>query len=119
MTTRLERKALDMIKDLLGSIIEVSPHMPVQQASAIILVALNEGSSMKELTELAGVKQSTMSRHLIDLGRRNRRMEQGYQVIECRQDDFDMRKNRYNLTPKGHTVVNKLLDTVKNYADIR
>lgn len=114
-----DRKSLEMVYAALEALIDISPAMPLQQAATIILVALNEGTSLKELVQKTGVKQSTMSRHLIDLGKRNRRMEQGYQIVDCRQDDFDMRKNQYVLSIKGRAVIDKVVKAVRKYADIR
>src|SRR3546814_8246995 len=67
-------------------------------------VALNEGKSLGELAELVGSNASTVSRHLLDLGERNRRMEPGYGLVDRRVDPMELRKNSYFLTPKGKAL---------------
>lgn len=91
----------------------INPVMPVQQAMAFLMVALNEGSGLKELTEMMEVKLPTMSRHLIDLGPRNRRMEPGHQLVESRQDPMELRKNQYTLTLRGKHLVEKVAAKLK------
>ena len=83
--------------------------MPVGMAQTFILVALNEGLSMREYRDMAGVPQSTMSRQLLDLGERNRQMGPGLGLIERRQVPTNLRANEYMLTPKGRTLIGQLL----------
>lgn len=98
---------------------KISPTMPVQQIMAFLLVAMNEGTSLKELVESSQVKTPTMSRHLIDLGPRNRRMEPGYQLVECRQDPMELRKNQYTLSPRGKYLVNTILEKMNGHGYLR
>jgi DNA-binding MarR family transcriptional regulator len=82
--------------------------MPIQIAVSFLTVALFEGRSLREYSELLGQAQSTMSRHLLDLGARNRLKEEGFMLIEQRPDQMDLRRNVYTLTPKGRQLVLKL-----------
>lgn len=116
---REDQKALELVLKVFDVLKEVSPAMPIQQAELFLLVALREGLSMKDIMEITGAKKSTISRQLTDLGRRNRRMEPGHMLIEVAMDDFDMRKNLYQLTDKGQGVIEKILKGIKRHANLR
>jgi DNA-binding MarR family transcriptional regulator len=86
--------------------------MPTSMANTFLLVALNEGKSMREYRNIARVPESTMSRHLLDLGDRNRQMGPGLGLIERRRVPTNLRANKYTLTPKGRTLLSKLVHAV-------
>jgi len=98
---------------------KISPTMPVQQILAFLSVAMHEGTSLKELVEVSKTKTPTMSRHLIDLGPRNRRMEPGYKLIECRQDPMELRKNQYTLSERGRFLINNIAQKMNHHGDLR
>src|SRR3546814_10846246 len=57
------RRALLQVRAAIG------PTIPTQLVQTFVDVALNEGKSLGELAELVGSNASTVSRHLLDLGR--------------------------------------------------
>ena len=85
------------------------PGMPLGKLEAFLLVVLHEGKSLRELCEISGQPQSTLSRHLLDLGQRNRHMEPGLGLIEGKIDPYELRKKQYLLTPKGRKLLERLL----------
>lgn len=97
----------------------ISPTMSVQQILAFLAVAMNEGTSLKDIVESSGVKTPTMSRHLIDLGPRNRRMEPGLNLIEVRQDPMELRKNQYTLSDRGRYLVNLIIKKLEPRGNLR
>lgn len=101
---------LRKLHHLLGILRTVSPTLPVQVAQSLVLVALNEGKSLNELATLSGSKQSTMSRHLLDLGDRNRNMEPGHGLVVRTIDPMDLRSTKFSLSEKGRLL---LQDVVK------
>jgi hypothetical protein len=60
------------------------PQIPASMIEAFLLVALNEGCSLRDIVELSGKPQSTISRHILDLGERNRRMGPGLGLVAWR-----------------------------------
>lgn len=104
-----ERMDIRRVLESLNEIRMISAQMSISQVMSFLTVALNEGKSLKELAELMDCKMNTMSRQLIDLGPRNRRMEEGYQLIQSRQDPFEYRKNQYTLTPRGRHLIKAIL----------
>lgn len=70
-----------------------APQIPASMIEAFLLVAMNEGCSLREIVQLSGKPQSTMSRHLLDLGERNRNREPGLGL----------------LTPRGKALLRRIL----------
>lgn len=104
-----ERQALQRLYYALEEIKGIAAHMPVGQIMALLLVVLHENKPMKDLAALADTNITTLSRQLIDLGARNRRMEPGYGLIEQRQNPMNLRENRYSLTLKGNHLIKGVL----------
>lgn len=100
--------ALTKIRGIFSAFQAIHDTMPIQIASTFLTVAQYEGRSLKEYCDLAGVAQSTMSRHLLDLGERNRQKQPGFMLVEQKPDPQDLRRNVYRLTPRGR----KLVDTI-------
>lgn len=104
-----ERQALQRLYDSLGEIREIAQHMPVAQVMALLLVALHEGKSLGELARLDGAQLATLSRRMLDLGDRNRRMEEGYKLVEQRQNPLNLRENQYALSARGRNLIKAIL----------
>jgi DNA-binding MarR family transcriptional regulator len=82
--------------------------MPLQYIVSFLLVALDEGRGVNEYAERAGVGTSVMSRHLLDIGERNRHMEEGFGLVTQRPDPMELRKHQMMLTPKGKAVAHQI-----------
>jgi DNA-binding MarR family transcriptional regulator len=82
--------------------------MPLQYIVSFLLVALDEGRGVNEYAERAGVGTSVMSRHLLDIGERNRHMEEGFGLVTQRPDPMELRKHQMMLTPKGRAVAHQI-----------
>ena len=50
-----------------------------------------------------------MSRHLLDIGLRNRHMKEGFGLVVGRPNPMNLREHEYYLTPKGHATLQKVL----------
>lgn len=107
MTPHQEKSssALARARGVLSTFQAISETMPIQIAATFLTVAQYEGRSLREYCDLAGVKQSTMSRHLLDLGERNRQKGPGFHLVEQRSDPQDLRRNVYTLTGKGQKLL--------------
>ena len=86
----------------------IGPTMQTQLVYTFLLVATHEGISASEITERSGFRQSTTSRHLRDLGRRNRIKQPGYDLVEPHIDENDSRRRFYTLTPKGRELFGQI-----------
>ena len=90
----------------------VDPTAPTALVQAFVIVALGEGKSLTELAKDLGSSASTVSRHLLDLGERNRKMEPGYGLVDRRVDPMELRKNIYTLTPRGKLLAASIIDAM-------
>jgi DNA-binding MarR family transcriptional regulator len=82
--------------------------MTVGLAISFLQVAAFQGRSLREYSDLLKLPQSTMSRHLLDLGLMRRDRTPGLGLIEQRQDNDDLRKNIYCLSDRGRVLVHEL-----------
>ncbi len=98
---------------LLGVLTELQrgTHQSVSIATLItfVEVARVEGRTPTELGRHLGVPDSTMSRQLSDLGDRDRDRNPGFGLIIGRRSLQDRRMWRYELTPKGRRLLQKVL----------
>lgn len=83
--------------------------MPLQYVLSFLAVAQDEGLGVTDYAKKIGVNVTTMSRHLLDIGARNRKMEPGFGLITYRADPLELRKHQYYLTPKGKQLLHTFL----------
>jgi DNA-binding MarR family transcriptional regulator len=87
--------------------------MPLQHAYTFLLVAMNEGLSVSDYAERAGVSQTVMTRHLLDIGMQTRSREPGLDLVMQKTDPMDMRKHQSFLTPKGKALLHRIIRAAK------
>jgi DNA-binding MarR family transcriptional regulator len=109
-----EVRRLQALVRVCDGFLAYSSTIPLAMAEAFLLVALNEGKSLRELCAISGQPQSTMSRHLLDLGDRNRRMEPGLGLVEWRLHPRELRRKQYLLSPKGRKLLQDILGHLGN-----
>lgn len=109
-TTQKAVKRLDRI--MRAARTGIDPVVPIQIVQTFLAVAANEGKSTSEIAEIVGANVSTASRHLLDLGDRDRNKNPGYGLIERRVDPMELRRNNYFLTTKGKLVLDQLINAL-------
>lgn len=87
----------------------IEPNVPSQVMQAFLIVARTEGQTLTAYAHELGTSISTASRHFLDLGERNRKLEKGHMLIDRRVDPGNLRVNRYYLTAKGRLLVQALI----------
>ena len=80
---------------------------PVSLLQAFYAVCEEEGLSVEEYAKRVELPQSTMSRHLLDLGEHNREGEPGLRLVTSRLS-LDARRHEYVLTERGRLLFNKI-----------
>lgn len=91
-----------------------SPHLTLSNLMAFFRVASEEGKGVAEYAEEAGVYKTVMSRHLLDLGPRDRYGGEGLDwIYQARRND-DLRVNRAWITQRGA----HMLDTARRAMDL-
>jgi DNA-binding MarR family transcriptional regulator len=104
-----DRKRVRAVLGALEPFFAVRGTMPAQYIKAFLLVAEEEGLGVIDYAQRAGVSVSVMSRHLLDIGDRNRHMEEGFGLITHRVNPMELRKHEYFLTDKGRSLLHKVL----------
>ena len=99
------------IRSLLASLdpfLRIRPSMPARCIQAFLLVAENEGLSVGEYAQRAGMSGAMMSRTLLDMGERTRYYQEGAGLVEGEENDRNRREKLYHLTPKGRALLASL-----------
>lgn len=108
------RRSVRKLLTILASIQDVNPFMPLPEVAAFLYVAINEGKSLTEISQIAGAKQSSMSRYLLDLSEKVRGGGAGYSLVRRETDPNELRRNLYTLTPKGRALVNSIATEINS-----
>lgn len=110
---RINRVQLRAFYTSLTTFRDLSVTMPVGEVMAFLTVALNEGASLKELSDKMDMKMSTTSRYLLDLSDKTRTGAAGYGLVNREVDPNELRRNMYSLTPNGRKIVSQLSASVR------
>jgi DNA-binding MarR family transcriptional regulator len=103
-----DKRALRDLLNCLDVFAEQKQTLSIQAIRAFLLVAMEEGMGVSEYANKAGIRQSVMSRHLLDIGPRDRYMEAGLDLVDQRPDPMELRKHQVRMTPKGRALANRL-----------
>ena len=79
--------------------------MTMQNFMAFLRVGMDEGKGVTEYADDAQIFKTVMTRHLMDLGSRDRYGDDGLGLIEQVRDRKDMRVNRAWVTQKGAAMI--------------
>jgi DNA-binding MarR family transcriptional regulator len=109
----MEKSLIRKVAAILTTFRALNPTMSIQVAHTFLLVALYEGSSLTEITQLSGFKFPTVSRNILDLGTRNRKREPGLGLVEATFAPLELRRKSVKLTPKGKALLSQLNDIIK------
>lgn len=80
-------------------------HTTLLTLRTFLAVGIQEGQGVTEIAERLGAANATISRQLLDLGIRNRKLEDGFGLVEPHVDRSDLRKRAYYLTGKGREAM--------------
>ena len=108
-----DRAAVKVLAAALEPFRALRATMPLQYVTAFLLVAEEEGLGVGEYASRAGVAVSVMSRHLLDIGDRNRHMELGFGLVTYRANPLNLRQHEYMLTDKGRALLHKATRQLK------
>jgi DNA-binding MarR family transcriptional regulator len=87
--------------------------MPASAIQAFLLVAEKEGQTVGDYAKKAGISPTSMSRHLLDMGERNRHAEDGAGLVEGRENILNRREKVYHLTAKGRAFLSAITQRVR------
>jgi DNA-binding MarR family transcriptional regulator len=111
-----EKEAFRCLLQALEPFRQIRPTMPLQYVVAFLLSAIYEGEGVTELARRAGVSQSVMSRHLLDIGPRNRYGSgEGFRLVEQVLDQKELRKHNVIHTPKGRAAGQAIVRAMESF----
>ena len=87
--------------------------MPLQYVYTFLQVACDEGKGVTEYAQKAGISVTVMTRHLLDIGDRNRQREEGFGLITQERDRNDLRRHHARVTPTGKALMNRIVNALK------
>lgn len=99
---------MDAVLAIMDLFVSIRPTMPAQYIRTFLLVAREEGLGVGEYAERAGVSRSVMTRHLLDIGERNRNKEEGFGLVIMKPDVLDLRKHRAFLSDEGKALAHQI-----------
>jgi DNA-binding MarR family transcriptional regulator len=89
----------------LDPLIRLRPTIPARCVQAFFLVAQKEELSITEYAKRGGLSATSMSRNLIDMGERDRNLNDGPGLVEKYENIMNRREHLYRLTLKGRALL--------------
>jgi DNA-binding MarR family transcriptional regulator len=104
----------DLISGIIGTIKmarEIDEVMPAQMLHVLLLIAQRPGRTVRELSELSGLSQPSISRNTVTLSPLQRPDKPGHGLVDAIEDPTERRRKIFFLTKKGRLVVNNMLQS--------
>ncbi|MGM5019187.1 hypothetical protein [Tardiphaga sp. 367_B4_N1_1] len=111
--TEEDRAALRALYLALKNFTALRPTMPLQYVMTFCLVGMEEGAGVTEYAKTAEVSPTVMTRHLLDIGDRNRAREEGFGLVTQERDPTDLRRHHARVTPKGAAMTRRIKEALK------
>jgi DNA-binding MarR family transcriptional regulator len=111
--TEEERKAMRALYLALKEFTALRPTMPLQYVMTFLLVATEEGKGVVEYSKMNDVSPTVMTRHLLDIGDRNREREAGFGLVTQERDVHDLRRHHARITTKGKALAHRIMQALK------
>ena len=102
------RQAARALRAAIEPFVALNPNIPASYILSFLAVAEEEGRPVNEYATELGMFKAVMTRHLLDLGERDRRGGEGMNIIEQKRDRQDLRINRTFISEKGATLLSKV-----------
>jgi DNA-binding MarR family transcriptional regulator len=102
------RQAAKALRLALEPFVDLNPNIPASYIISFLTVAEKEGRPVSGYATEVGLLKPVMTRHLLDLGERDRHGGEGMNVIEQRRDRQDLRIIRSFISEKGATLLSKV-----------
>lgn len=91
---------------------DIRTTMPLQYVYTFLQIAVDEGKTATEYAKNAGVSVTVMTRHMLDIGDRNRAQEEGFGLITHDRDPNDLRRHHARVTPIGKALIRRIMNAL-------
>jgi hypothetical protein len=102
------RQAAKALRLAIEPFVALNPNIPASYIISFLTVAEKEGLPVGEYAKEVGMFKAVMTRHLLDLGERDRHGGEGLNIIEQKRDRQDLRINRTFVSEKGASLLSKV-----------
>lgn len=104
-----ETKFIEKFISVLEDFTKHRPNMPVHHVEMLLKLALDEGKSQKYYSINWKTPPATVSRIMLDFGKRFRKGEAGMGLIDERVSDHSLREHEVYLSDKGSALLRKVI----------
>ena len=102
------RQAAKALRLAIEPFVALNPNIPASYIISFLTVADKEGRPVGEYANEVGMYKAVMTRHLLDLGERDRHGGEGMGLLDQVRDKQDLRVNRTFVSEKGATLLSKV-----------
>ena len=102
------RQAAKALRLAIEPFVALNPNIPASYIISFLTVAEKEGLPVNEYAKEVGLLKAVMTRHLLDLGERDRHGGEGLNIVEQKRDRQDLRVNRTFISEKGAALLSKV-----------
>lgn len=108
------RQVAAVMLDVVDVFLRLRARLPASHIGTFLKVAINQGATVSELAIECAVSSAVMSRHLGELGARNRRGGAGLGLIAVvPKSHWDQRERQVVLTDMGIAVARKAIAAMR------
>jgi DNA-binding MarR family transcriptional regulator len=104
-----DKRVISGLVETLQQFADMRANIPIHQVIMLLRLSLDEGKSQKHYSDKWDLPPSTVSRGMLDLGKRTRKGEEGLGLIDERTAAHSLREHEVFLSPKGRTLMGKII----------
>lgn len=116
--TQEDKRNLRRLLDALNLFASLQPEhktkpLPLDMFRVFLTIAMNEGLGTLELAKHSKIVNTTVSRHIMDMGDLDRYQNEGLELVFQKLDVRDKRRHPTFLSPKGRGFLSRLTDLLR------
>ncbi|QBE66862.1 MarR family winged helix-turn-helix transcriptional regulator [Pseudoduganella lutea] len=101
-------RSLDSLMAVLETFRKLDPDMNMPMAMSFLVIAQNDGISVKEVAEKVDMGMASVSRYVALFGKPGTGEKKGLGLVVSVEDPMERRRKTISLTAKGREVIAKL-----------
>jgi DNA-binding MarR family transcriptional regulator len=104
-----DKRVLSGLVDTLQQFADMRANIPLHQVIMLLRLAMEEGKSQKHYSVKWDLPPSTVSRAMLDLGKRTRKGEEGLGLVQEQHAPHSLKEHEVYLSPKGRGLITKII----------
>lgn len=104
-----DKRVISGLVETLQQFVDMRGNIPLHQVIMFLRLSMEEGKSQKFYSNKWAFPPSTVSRAMLDLGRRTRKGEEGLGLIDERTAAHSLREHEVFLSTKGRALIMKII----------